>query len=479
MTAKTRLCVSLLSLVLAHGARAEGVAQQIVSYGTNYAYCMAVDSHGDIWVTHVYASYIDKIDEDTLTSTPIIEGTKASGALGIAIDSNDNVYYAAGDNLWKRDPEGTQCNPPTNTEPCLRKVVKGTGTGNHGSRDLWPVTVDTSDNVYVGGRYLDGSTDRIAVFKVSPSGTVTTYVGPASIANHTDVAVDASGNVFVSSYLGSNDKVYRFPAAGGSYVTIDSGVDFIDGIEVDSGGNLWIAGRSVLKITPTASNFSTWTSTDLTPESFADTSNTWMELEEDELYVVGVSGQVWGITDDEDPELLLDDSGDPIFDYGLDVIENARGYLYLSTEYLQEPSPPFPPGSEAFESVWRICENADGDMRCDDRDNCREAGNATTGDPLSQLDPDHDGYGSRCDADFDQNGVAGVSDFGTISLCEGQTVGPGVGPTADPTCAESDLDGSGVVDEDDFDLFVSLFAHSAGPSGLDCATSPPTNDSCP
>lgn len=103
----------------------------------------------------------------------------------------------------------------------------------------------------------------------------------------------------------------------------------------------------------------------------------------------------------------------------------------------------------------------DGDGVANAVDNCYEVANP------SQLDADGDGCGNLCDADFDQDGVEGGSDFNTFRLCFGQSV-PGTGPTDDPTCAESDLDGDGIVGGPDFNRFRLAFGSPPGRGSPSC-----------
>jgi hypothetical protein len=100
--------------------------------------------------------------------------------------------------------------------------------------------------------------------------------------------------------------------------------------------------------------------------------------------------------------------------------------------------------------------DADEDGVADSADNCTAEANP------SQLDADGDGCGNACDADFDQNGVAGASDFNALRLCFGQSV-PGTGSAEDPTCAESDADGNAIVGASDFSRLRLAFGGPPGP----------------
>ena len=93
--------------------------------------------------------------------------------------------------------------------------------------------------------------------------------------------------------------------------------------------------------------------------------------------------------------------------------------------------------------------DSDADGVTDAEDNC-----ALTPNP-AQRDTDGDGYGNLCDADFDQDGMVRVPDLAYIWLLHYQT--------ADP---HADLDGSGVVDYDDIEIFKVLWMRAPGPSGL-------------
>ncbi len=106
------------------------------------------------------------------------------------------------------------------------------------------------------------------------------------------------------------------------------------------------------------------------------------------------------------------------------------------------------------------CADPDADGVCAERDNCLSAANS------SQADFDLDGFGDACDADYDQTGVVGASDFSLLRGKLGQRAGD---PGFDP---RFDSDGDGVVGSSDLSLLRSQMAGPPGPSGLACAGSP-------
>jgi arylsulfatase A-like enzyme len=107
----------------------------------------------------------------------------------------------------------------------------------------------------------------------------------------------------------------------------------------------------------------------------------------------------------------------------------------------------------------------DGDLHCDDDDRCVLRADADAS-PLTQADHDDDGYGDGCDPDFDQSGAVGIADFVTWRSCFGKTVPqPGPLPVDDPSCAKSDLDGTGRVLIPDLKILRELYGRPPGPSG--------------
>jgi hypothetical protein len=91
--------------------------------------------------------------------------------------------------------------------------------------------------------------------------------------------------------------------------------------------------------------------------------------------------------------------------------------------------------------------NLDGDSVADPWDNC------TTYINDDQRDTDNDGYGNRCDADLNNDGIVNAGDLGAFKIVFG---------TND---ANADFNGDGNVNAQDLGLLRQLFFRAPGPSG--------------
>lgn len=111
----------------------------------------------------------------------------------------------------------------------------------------------------------------------------------------------------------------------------------------------------------------------------------------------------------------------------------------------------------SFTSFAGSLADADGDLVPDGFDNC--SAKANTG----QIDTDQDGYGNACDADYDNTGSVGQSDFTLLGQAFGTSLGqPGYNAAID--CDATDSIGQG-----DFTCLGQGFGNPPGPSGLSCA----------
>lgn len=108
--------------------------------------------------------------------------------------------------------------------------------------------------------------------------------------------------------------------------------------------------------------------------------------------------------------------------------------------------------------------DGDGDLVPNQFDNCSVVANGPN-QGTNQVDSDLDGYGNRCDTDYDNSLTTTAADFGAFLATFGTA-----------NLGETDHDGSGTITASDFAVFLSKFSAppgAPGPSGLACANTTP------
>ena len=100
--------------------------------------------------------------------------------------------------------------------------------------------------------------------------------------------------------------------------------------------------------------------------------------------------------------------------------------------------------------VFHSSPDTDGDGLIDDQDNCRVHDNPR------QVDSDGDGFGNRCDGDFDGNGATNAVDYSWFLEQLGQ-------PSTPPGYNPADLNANGYVNAFDVALFRGLLGLPPGP----------------
>jgi hypothetical protein len=168
----------------------------------NYAWGVAVDSTGNVYVADFGNSRIQKFDSNgtylTQWGTYGISNGQFAYPEGVAVDSTGNVYVADWDNnrIQKFDSNGTYL---------TQWGTYGTSNGQFAYPE--GVAVDSTGNVYVA----DWGNNRIQKF--DSNGTYLTQWGISGTGNGqfylpTGVAVDSSGNVYVTDW--GNNRVQKF-----------------------------------------------------------------------------------------------------------------------------------------------------------------------------------------------------------------------------------------------------------------------------
>jgi sugar lactone lactonase YvrE len=232
----------------------------------NFPKSIAVDVYGNVYVADTNNNKIRKITAAGVVTTfagsssfGSSDGTGAAASFklpeGLTIDSNGNLYVAdTGNNkIRKITAAGV--------------VTTLAGAGSYGSTDgagaaasfFAPtgVAIDVSGNVYVadfGSRKIRKITAGGVVSTIAGSGSYGSTDGAgaaASISGPRYIAVDASGNLFVTDYV--NNKIRKITATG--IVTTLAGTtgstrffNSIAGLAIDSSGILYVADTGNNKI---------------------------------------------------------------------------------------------------------------------------------------------------------------------------------------------------------------------------------------
>jgi uncharacterized delta-60 repeat protein len=236
--------------------------------GTDGASDIAVDGSGNVYVTGWSEGSTTDLDYATIKYSPtgkqlwvkryIGPGKDEDWAYAMVVDASGNVYITGksdGPNSWLSYEYAT-IKYNTNGKELWAKRYKDP---DYSGGEACAIAADDSGNVYVTGTLEAYSFDHVfATIKYSPDGQqfwVRSYNGPGNYGNEAEaIAVDASGNVYVTGYnnRSSNDCdcvtikyssdgkqlwIKKYNGPGDSH---DSAYD----IAVDGSGNVFITGGS-------------------------------------------------------------------------------------------------------------------------------------------------------------------------------------------------------------------------------------------
>jgi hypothetical protein len=296
-----------------------GPAGDTLSYstylgGSDYdgVYGIAVDSSGNAYVTGftfsadfptqnpyqgtfgggTYDVFVTKLGPagDTLIYSTYLGGGGADGGNDIAIDSSGNAYvtgWTDSTDLPTQNPYqgtfggGTYDAFVTKLGPAGNTLIYSTYLGGSNDEPGVDIAVDSSGSAYVTGwtnstnfptqnpyqGTLGGGTDDAFVTKLGPAGdtlSYSTYLGGSGVDGGYGIAVDSSGNAYVTGVTDSTDlptqNPYQGTYGGGywdafvtklgpagdtlSYSTYLGGSDNdgVYAIAVDSSGNAYVTG---------------------------------------------------------------------------------------------------------------------------------------------------------------------------------------------------------------------------------------------
>jgi predicted GH43/DUF377 family glycosyl hydrolase len=209
----------------------------------------------------IFVCKIDAAGTGVLWST-FLGGTSDESAYGMALDTGNNIYLAGYTNSTDFPTPGgfdTSFNGGT-YDVIVAKIsadgstlVWGSYLGGSGSEQAQKIAVDGSGNAYVTGNTASadfptdngydttygGGSDGF-VTKISATGASvvwSTYLGGSGMDGTGPIAVDASGNVYTSGITQSSD----FPVLGGFDLTYSGGADdgFVTKISASGASLVW------------------------------------------------------------------------------------------------------------------------------------------------------------------------------------------------------------------------------------------------
>lgn len=236
---------------------------------TDEAFAATTDSGGNIYVAGLTSSFgpcgLALNSLSILKYSPLgtllmqkmwSNGSSIFGVSGIAVDAAGDIYVA-GTTLWTHCASGNWYPFILKLDPQANLVWAKTVAQTDGQ--FLGLALDSAGNAFATGVLNAGpaGSQDVLVMKFSPSGAVlwgTSWGGP-SYDNGNAIALDATGNVYVAgstaSYgpAGSNIVLLKLNPSGAlvRQEVIGNGSETASSIAVDSAGNTYLLGSSMLQ----------------------------------------------------------------------------------------------------------------------------------------------------------------------------------------------------------------------------------------
>lgn len=229
-----------------------------VGSGFAYPYATAVDGGGNVFVADINNGTVKEIEAGTggnaagvvsSSSTVVTVGSGFSAPQGVAVDGSGNVFVADyGSILVQEIQAGTAGNAAGVVSSSSTVVTVGSGfAGPTGVAVDGPGNVFVSDFKNASIKEIEAGTGGNGAGAVSSSSTVV-LVG-SGLTNPQAVAVDSSGDVFVADEsksvreieAGTGGNAPGMVSSSSTVVTVGSGFSIPIGVAVDSSGNVFVS----------------------------------------------------------------------------------------------------------------------------------------------------------------------------------------------------------------------------------------------
>jgi sugar lactone lactonase YvrE len=226
------------------------IAISFTGGGMEAPYDVAIDAKGDVWAINMGGQKISELNPlgNPVSATGYSGGGLMNQEYAIAIDSSNNVWVAS--------------NATGNTDSTLSEfnssgspVTSSSGITTGGIDTPRGMTIDKNGNIWVSNR----DTTQFSVSEYGPTGTAASgspFTG-GGISYPWGIAADLSGNIWVADKAtasdGTGDAISEFTASTGAANANSpikgGGLGEPIGVAVDASGNIWVTNQTNLNDT--------------------------------------------------------------------------------------------------------------------------------------------------------------------------------------------------------------------------------------
>jgi sugar lactone lactonase YvrE len=225
--------------------------------GVDFPYAIAADTDGSVWIANNGDSSVSKLHADGSAISPSPGGwgaSQLSSPVAVAIDASHNAWFANNaipGYVTSISSDGTH----------IATFASGGDQPDGIATDAIGVATSTSKgHVWIANHHTSSAPGSVSEFQLNNDGTVTTvsngYTG-GGIYGPGGIAIDGAGSVWVANYYGNS--LSELEAANGSnpgqaispgtgYGT-DANLRLPYGVAIDSSGNIWLSNYGSSTIT--------------------------------------------------------------------------------------------------------------------------------------------------------------------------------------------------------------------------------------